>query len=205
MYFNFCYRITVQRNILRTSSKYFCAMFASGMIESEQKEIRLKNISGEALRLITDYCYNGEIEINTNNIETLLPAASQLEFVEIETECSKFLEDSLKQEPLNCLSHYLTAYTFNFCKLRSMAMQFMYDNFEKIKDTEDFLLLDIDGLFKLVRNDELKAEREDNVFTAVMSWINHNEKNRKQHLVNLLKNIRYTYMDATVKCCFLKI
>lgn len=168
------------------------------MSESEQKKIILKNISGQALRLIIDYCYTGEIEINADNIETLLPAASQLEFVEIETECSKFLENLLEKNPLNCLSYYSAAYLYNFEGLKSLAIKFMCEQFKEIKDTEDILSLEFDGLVELVKHDELKAEREEDVFTTVLNWINHDEESRKQHLTELLKNVRYTQMEATV-------
>lgn len=173
-------------------------MFSSGMSESEKKEIPLKDVSGEALRLIIQYCYTGEIEINVNNVEMLLPAASQLEFVEIEEECSKFLETMLEKNPLNCLSYYFTAFYYNFDDLMMLAKRLMCEHFVKIKDAKEFFLLDFHVLLEIVRSDDLKVDREEDVFNAVVKWLNHDQSNRKQYSADLLKLIRFSQMDATV-------
>lgn len=194
----FSFRISAQRIVLTASSKYFRAMFTSGMKESEKKEIPLENVSGEALRLIIQYCYTGEIEINVDNVEMLLPAASHLEFVEIEKECSKFLEIILEKNPLNCLSYYLTGFLYNFDGLMMLAKQLMCKHFMEIKDAEEFLLLEFDVLLELIGSDDLKVDREEDAFNAVMKWVNHEQSSRKQYLADLLKSIRFSQMDVTV-------
>lgn len=178
-------------------------MFLSGMNECEKSEIRLKYISGEALRLIIDYCYTGEIEINTENVEKLLSAASQLEFVEIEEECSKFLEILLKKDPVNCVSCYLVAQQYNFASLKKLSKQLMLVHFMEIKDNEGFLMLDFDVLLELVCSDKLNVQREEVVFSAVVEWMKYNEVDRRKHLIPLLRVMRFTLMEGTVEYSFL--
>lgn len=180
-------------------------MFSSGMSECEKREIPLQDIDGEALRLIIDYCYTGEIEINAENVETLLPAASQLEFVEIEEECSKFLEIFLQKHPLNCLSYYLVAQRYNFAGLKMMAQEIMLKYFMKIKDAEEFLMLDFDALFGLICSDKLNVEREEFIFLAAMKWIKHNENSRRKYLVKVLNVMRFTQMEGTVSIKYILI
>lgn len=174
-------------------------MFASGMAESDKMEIKLHDIAGEALQLLINYCYTGEIEITAGNVELLLPAASQLEFVEIEEECSKFLECFLEKNPLNCISYYAVAELYDFADLMKLSMQLMCKHFTAIKITQDFLEIKPQLLFKLIASNDLNVEREEEVFGAVNSWINYDQNARAKHTVDLFKDIRFTLMEFSVE------
>ena len=54
------------RIVLAANSDYFHAMFARGMKESNQEVIELKdeNISAEALKIVMDSIYSGDILVN---------------------------------------------------------------------------------------------------------------------------------------------
>lgn len=184
---------------MAASSRYFSAMFSSGMKENEMKEIPLQDVDGEALRLLLAHCYSGEINITTDNVETILPAASRYEFADIERKCGKCLEKFLCDNPANCMQYYSLASLYNFGKLKDLSMTFMCENFMTIKDTDDFLFLELEFLMDLVKNDELIADCEENVYEVIMKWINYNKAERQQYLIPFLRCIRFTDMQITVK------
>lgn len=162
-------------------------MLSANMTEAKKDEIELKDLDGRTLRTLIEYCYTGEIEIRSDNIETLLPAASRYEFVEIEEECSKFLECVLKANPLNCISYYSLAHLYNFSGLKEISKRFACEHFMKVKDSDEFLLMNFQELSELINSDNLIATREEDVFDGVMAWINHDKTERNEHIVKLLK------------------
>lgn len=52
-------RIPAHRIVLSAGSEYFAAMFRNSLVESTQNEIELKEINGEALWALVQYCYSG--------------------------------------------------------------------------------------------------------------------------------------------------
>lgn len=174
-------------------------MFSSGMTESDKTEIKLHGIAGEALQLLINYCYTGEIKISTANIELLLPAASQLEFVELEKECSKFLQGFLKRNPRNCISYYAVAELYNFFDLKELSIKLMFTQFMDITSTEAFSEMSPQLLLKLIESNDLNVEREEEVFSAVNSWINYDKNARAKYAKDFFKVIRFTHMEFSVE------
>lgn len=188
----------MHRNILIASSAYFDAMFSSGMQENEAKQVSLKDVNGEGLRFLVDFCYSGQIEITSENIGIILPTASRYEFVEIEDACLKFLEQSIETEPNNCASYYSLANLYNFNGSMELIKQQMCQFFMDVKETEEFLDLNYNEMVDLIKRNDLCVSREEEVFTSVMKWINRDKYNREKYLPNVLKYIRFPQMDIKV-------
>lgn len=184
------------------SSRYFDRMLSSGMTESATDETLLRDINGEALRLLIDFCYSGKVKITPDNIEILLAAASRYEFVEIERQCSKFLEQCLNANPLNCLAYYFLVDLYSqFHGLKNLCKTFLCKNFMKLKDTEEFRSLKFDHLLEAIKCNELNVPNEKFVFNAVMIWINH-EKDREKFMVKLYEAVRFDKMETSVSLNF---
>lgn len=188
----------MHQNVLAASSRYFKAMFVSGMKESQQKEFILKDIDAKTLQLLVDFCYTGEIQVTSMNVEVLLAAASHYEFTGIETECSVFLKNSLKNDKENCLWYFWIACLYNLNELKVNSKHLVEKLFMKIKNSENFLLLDFNQFREIIRSADLVVSLEEDVFNLVMAWINHDETNRRKHIENLFAEIRFTQMDETV-------
>lgn len=52
-------RIPAHRLILCAGSEYFSAMFTSGLRETNQSEVELQYVDGNALNALVQYCYTG--------------------------------------------------------------------------------------------------------------------------------------------------
>lgn len=66
----------------------------------------------------------------------------------------------------------------------------MAKNFLAIRHTEDFLELSFEELRDLITRDEIFVPTEEPIFEAVLSWVRKDEKNRKEHMPELLSQVR---------------
>lgn len=153
-------------------SDFFAEMCAKESKGHETTEFTLENVDSMTLHGLVVYFYTGQMELTTESIQAILPIASQYKFIDIQKECLDF------------------------------ATQLMCENFMEIQNTKEFLHLDSEQLFDLIKCDELRAANEMVVFVTVMKWIKHAETERNQYLEKLLGVIRLGLMSKTVKLIF---
>ena len=69
------------RIVLAANSDYFRVMFTDGMKESNQEVIELKDesISPDALKIVMDSIYTGDLHVNEENVFGALAAADHLQ------------------------------------------------------------------------------------------------------------------------------
>lgn len=124
---------TVERDLLARNSSYFCALFQSGMIESNQDELHLKG--GVCARgfLITLAVCRGEIP-DLSDPDELVEAV----------ECAAFLQVACLEQHLcniidsdNCLLLYKAASIFGVHALFHDAAVFLCDAFEDLKEVAE--------------------------------------------------------------------
>jgi kelch-like protein 10 len=63
------------------------------------------------------------------------------------------------------------------------------------QQSEELLELPVDELQAIVGADELNVKNENIVWECVLRWIDHDTDSRKDHIVELLKNIRLGLLD----------
>ncbi len=54
--------------------------------------------------------------------------------------------------------------------------------FLQVMEHEEFLLLPLNQLIEICSSDELNVRSEEQVYHAVMNWVNHDRLERRQHL-----------------------
>jgi hypothetical protein len=83
------------------------------MNETTDRIVDIHDINGDIMNLIIDYAYTREIKFNENNIYEILPAANQLQVLELFTLCENYLYEKL--HPENVLG--IREFAAFFCKL----------------------------------------------------------------------------------------
>ncbi|KAF7485559.1 Hypothetical predicted protein [Marmota monax] len=65
--------------VLATCSSYFRAMFMSGLSESKQTHVHLRNVDAATLQIIITYAYTGNLAISDSTVEQLYETACFLQ------------------------------------------------------------------------------------------------------------------------------
>ncbi|XP_066299097.1 kelch-like protein 3 [Branchiostoma lanceolatum] len=187
--------IRCHRLILSAFGDYFKAMFCGVHNESKMDKIEIGGVSAEALQLLVDYAYTSKIAITDENIHTVYEAANMLQIRCVEYHCENFLMRSLHHE--TCLGTWVLADKLLCKKLSAMARSRALKHFQEVCMTEEFLELPVDFLKTYVSDDDLHAEKEEDVIKAVMLWAKHDVEERQKHLKDLLTCVRFSQVDQS--------
>ncbi|XP_011506117.1 PREDICTED: kelch-like protein 5 [Ceratosolen solmsi marchali] len=181
-------RIPAHRLVLSANCEYFAAMFTNTLRETLQNEIELKEVNGDALWILILYFYTGTIDLMEDNIETLLATASLLQLDYVVKACCQFLIKQL--DPSNCLGIRKFADIHGCSNLLKTANTYSNDHFMEVIKHQEFLLLSAEDVATLLQSDDLNVTSEESVFNALLRWLEHDPKNRKQEASNLLTFVK---------------
>ena len=117
-----------------------------------------------------------------------------LKLQEVQDYCSEFLRSQL--DPSNCLGIRAFADTHSCSELLHIADKYMQNNFIDVAEQDEFLLLPVSQLFDIISNDELNIGNEEQVYQAVMNWIQHDISERKCYLSQLLSHVRLPLLET---------
>ena len=185
------------RNVLAAESDYFYAMFTGGMKESNQEVIELKdeNISGDALRIILDSIYRGELLMTeTKDVFEILTTANHLQLSSIVQQCCDVLDKELVQRRLDVLT-FRQLSTFadvhGLTDLQEATERKMASMYKDICESKEFLShIDADQLSNILSRDDLSAPTENFVFKSVMQWIKFKKEERMAVAAKVIGAVR---------------
>lgn len=146
----------VHKVILVACSQYFAAMFRSGMTEAQKGEVVLHNIDPTALEDILELFYTGKITLNSDNVQSLLSAASLFQIDHLREACSNFLRHQLS--PGNCLGIKAFAEAHGCQSLAEAAQRHALARFGEVSQEEEFLSLSIEYIEYLTDSHKLSGE-----------------------------------------------
>ncbi|KAI5102886.1 kelch repeat and BTB domain-containing protein 2, partial [Silurus meridionalis] len=174
--------------MLATCSSYFRAMFMSGLSESKQSHVHLRNVDPITLQTIIEYAYTGNLEITHSTVELLYETACFLQVDSVVAACRDFLLRSLSVE--NCVRILSLADAFGCPELKRSAQRVVELNFRHVCRGEAFLQLSHTLLLELLGSDALDVEREETVRQAAALWLEHDAAHRERHLSAVLSLVR---------------
>ncbi|XP_070536337.1 kelch-like protein 2 [Ptychodera flava] len=181
------------RLVLAACSPYFQAMFTRDLKESRKDRIRINGVESEAMRLIIQYAYTSEIEINVDNVQGLMLASNMFQLLGIRDACAAYMERHVTLG--NCINIYFFASAHECGNLQDLARELIYDKFADVCKEEEFYTLGKEKLIDLISRDEINVEREETVYEAVMTWVKRDMDNRKDDLLEVLKHVRFALLS----------
>ena len=182
-------RLPAHRVILASLSAYFRAMFTGEMAESRKKEIVINGIEPSALKALVDYAYTACIQLTEDNVQSLLAAASALQFDEVKEAGSQFLLRQLDAD--NCLGIKRFAEVHGCHHLRSVAEVYSAQWFTDVHQQEEFLALSLEEVKAILSSDRLNVTTEYEVFEAALAWLTHDQEERMDHLYDVISLVRF--------------
>ena len=185
--------IQAHRVVLSAFSGYFRAMFNSRMKEREMPSIVLPNVNADALAALVDFAYTSKVDINEDNVQAITEAAAILQLPQVVEACSSVMTQLLT--PGNCLGICEFAHGHGCVDLKETAKQFVMDCFVDVSQGDEFCLLPFDEVNKLLSSDILNVTSEEQVFEALLRWLQFDPDNRIQYTSKLLKCVRLTHVD----------
>lgn len=186
--FDFYSRVLAHKIILSCNSPYFAAMFNSPLKESIATEVFIQDVDGETLELLVNYCYTGTLAVNEENVEKILSTACLFQMPHVVQACSNFLGKQLHFT--NAIGFTLFAEQQNCDDLYQLSLSFTARNFMEIyQNSEEFLRMNVEQLSTLLKNNDLNVTSEEDVFKALVKWLNHSDErmNNIQTLLPLVK------------------
>lgn len=181
------------RAILSAASQYFRAMFCSGLRESHEKSVEIKGLDSRTMQTLLEYTYTSKILLTHSNVQKILEAASQFQFLRVVDACSGFLSKSLHLE--SCIGILNLAESHALPALQSTAQDYITSQFSQVVQQQDFLELPADSLENVLQRDDLNVKCEECVFEALMRWVRAQQDERSPLLARLLQHVRLPLLE----------
>ncbi|XP_026273850.1 kelch-like protein 18 [Frankliniella occidentalis] len=179
---------SAHRIVLAANIPYFYAMFTNDMVESTQRDITIHGIEALALEALVNFAYSGLITIDVNNVQSLMVGASFLQLTQVRNACAEFLKKRF--HPQNVLGIRSFADTLGCTPLVESADKYLQQYFQDVSSSDEFFSLSFKELTDIIHRDELHVTSEEQVFEAVMNWMNRDPELRKKDLPPLLGKVR---------------
>ena len=189
------------RIVLAANSDYFHAMFIDGMKESNQEVIELKDesISPDALKIVMDSIYTGDLRVNKENVFEVLAAADHLQVTTVVELCCDFLKRQFIQVRLDLNNYCLLSTVADKHGLRDLqeaVEKKIASMYVDVCESEEFLSnVGGDQLFSLLSRDDLSAPSETFVFKSVIQWIKHKKEERMAVAAKVIGAVRLGLVD----------
>ena len=186
----------VHRAIMSACSPYFRALFTNGLTETDQREVFIRGVSSDMMAHIIEYAYTRTVDVNSENVERLLPTADQFHVLGLVKECTNFLGSQLAFD--NCIGIYNFAREY-FCQhLSELSHNFILENFCEIAtQSNEILGLTLEQLVEILDSDDLNVKNEETVFELVIRWVKHNEVERLKSIHQLMRCIRLGLLSTS--------
>ncbi|XP_066285902.1 kelch-like protein 8 isoform X3 [Branchiostoma lanceolatum] len=170
-------------------------MFTSGMGECYQDTVTIKDIDSYALEQIVRFAYTSKVVMTTENVQSLLYAACLLQVEVLAKACCDFMKAHL--HPANCLGIRMFAEQHNRMELMKCADKHSCDNFLDVIQHDEFLQVSAGHLTAMISSSDLNIDAEEQVYEAVMKWVKHDITERKQHVSDIFRHVRFPMLQPS--------
>ncbi|XP_005921409.1 kelch-like protein 6 [Haplochromis burtoni] len=181
------------RAILAAASHYFRAMFCSGLKESHEERVEMKGLDSGTMHCLLEYTYTSRALLTHSNVQRILEAASQFQFLRVVDACSSFLSKSMQLD--TCIGILNLADRHALSALRARAQDYITTQFSQVVQQQDFLELPVESLETILQRDDLDVKCEECVFEALMHWVRARQDERYPSLARLLTHVRLPLLE----------
>lgn len=168
------------------------------MKEKDSNEVVINDIDGKTLQSVVECIYTGRIDVNENNVRTLLAAASFFLFSHLVQKCTEFLTQSGAVNESNCVGINELAMKYSFAKLKEYLFGYIIRNFLKISKNDELNRMSKEGLVEVLKSDLLENDSEEDIFNALVKWVRFDLEKRKSEFLELVQLVRLNVLNPSV-------
>jgi hypothetical protein len=181
-----CHRV-----VLCAMSRYFDAMFSSGMQECQAGEVFLHNAQPETFDIMLHFMYGKSVELTHDSVGEILEMSSLYQIPALQYKCERFLAKDLSTS--NCLNRWKISQLYSCSWLGNKAWNMILYNFSDLATSEEFLTLSKEDLIRIITDDSLHVENEETVCKVVLSWLDH-DFSRTKLVQELFRHLKLPFM-----------
>ena len=185
--------IHAHKVVLASCSPYFEAMFIGEFAEPDGLPIVIEEVDEASLVALVDFSYTSHVSITHKNVYSLFEAADLLQFQGVRNACFRFFKNQMNKS--NCIRTWLFAESHNCTELIEASLKYIECNFLDIARGREFLLVEPETVSRIVSLEDLAITCEEQVYEAVMGWLNYDCSARTQYAAKLLKCVRFPSMS----------
>ncbi|CAL1541565.1 unnamed protein product, partial [Lymnaea stagnalis] len=201
-------KFPAHRLVMVALSDYFTALFKN--CEKESGDITLHKISPEDFAIILKFAYTGQVDVTSDNVQSVLIAADYYRIDTMRKECIKFMASYLDVD--NVCNVLMFAIEYSFLSLEEKSLSFLKQNWEGIFKTEFFQILDPLYLAGILEDDNLvlysnkvllkSADREILALNTVLHFLTHRRIDDPSVCQRLIRAVRFPFIpqDALNHC-----
>lgn len=190
-------RIPTHRLVLCAANDFFDRLLTSPL-EENKNEFVIEKIRGETLRAVIHFFYTGTIEIDADNAEFVMAAASFFLLPQLQQKCVDYFVQSGVIDASNCVGIWLMAGRYAFEDLKAAASEVLFENFLEATKSDEFLRLDTAIVTEILENDIMNVSSEEDVFNALIGWVQFDLNERKILLPDLIRVVRVRLLKDSV-------
>ena len=147
------------------------------------------------MKILINYAYTGMINMNENNVQSLLEASDLLQFKAARDCCCEFITSQI--DVSNCLAIYQLADRYSCEALLTEAQRFFNKNFNTVVSGLNFMNLSLAYVKKLCQDDNIHVQGEADVLNAFIQWIGYDFECRNVYWPELLKCLRVKFIQPS--------
>nr|KAG5697858.1 hypothetical protein BaRGS_017115 [Batillaria attramentaria] len=177
-------------------SRYFDAMFSSGMLECQAGEVFLHNVHAAPFDTVLHFMYGKNVELTMDEVYEVLEMSSVYQIPALQSKCEKFLGNDLSIN--NCLARWKLSSLYSCSWLGEHAWEVIVQNFKALSATEDFMMLSREELIRIITEERLEVDNEEDVCEAVLRWLEHGQdatSPRQDAILDLFKHLKLPLMS----------
>ncbi|XP_035667935.1 kelch repeat and BTB domain-containing protein 8-like [Branchiostoma floridae] len=182
------------RAVLASCSPYFRGMFTSGYAEAKQERVSIQKVTKEAMATILGYAYTGCLRTAPDQVQAVMSAARLLQVDFVYQKAAEYMKDHL--DVFNCTDVLMYTDMLGDLPLQEVSGRFIASKFNQVVLQSSFLQLSLPLLQRVLNRDDLMANSEEVIVEAAFRWIDFKQEERLQHLPDICKSLRRTFISS---------
>ncbi len=182
--------------VLAAASDFFQRKLISEVDDSADaihNLLEIENIEFTTIKQVVGYIYTGNLDtyVSLEAARKLVIASSLLLLHHLRRKCEEVLLTSV--DTSSCVDYYKFGKRYGLNCIKDKAQRLMHENFHEVVSGSGFLEMRMDEIIEYASSEDLAVTNENPVYQAVVRWVMHDVKARRDHFPSLLKYVRLSF------------